>query len=100
MWIYTIINTMITGIITFPLYVFQKTNYYKEIDKMKDDIEILLKEIESLHKTRIEVDKILTNIVTTMRFTGAEWQQKIIEKKIDEVYKHHYADEEDCQPVL
>ena len=94
MWIYTIINTMITGIITFPLYIFHKTNYYKEIDKMKDDIEICLKEIESLHKNRIHVENTLMNIVTTMKFTGADWQQKFVEKKLDEVYKHHYGDDD------
>jgi len=85
---------MITGIITLPLYIFQKTNYYKEIDKMKDDLEICLKEIESLHKNRIQVEKTLMNIVTTMKFTGADWQQKFVEKKLDEVYKHHYGDDD------
>ena len=94
MWIYTIINTMVTGIITIPLYIFHKTNYYKEIDKMKDDIEICLKEIESLHKNRIAVDTILSNIISTMKFTGVDWQQKFVEKKLDEVYKHHYCDED------
>lgn len=87
MWIYTIINTMITGIITFPLYIFHKTNYYKEIDKMKEDI-------ESLHKNRIHVEETLMNIISTMKFTGADWQQKFVEKKLDKVYKHHYGDED------
>jgi DNA-binding XRE family transcriptional regulator len=85
---------MVTGIITIPLYIFHKTNYYKEKEKMKDDIEICLKEIESLHKHRIHVDKTLMNIITTMKFTGVDWQQKFIEMKLDTVYMHHYSDED------
>lgn len=92
MWIYTIINTMVTGIITIPLYIFHKTNYYKENAKMKDDIEICLKEIESLHKSRMEIENNLINIISTMKFTGTDWQQKFVEKKLKEIVYKHYGD--------
>jgi hypothetical protein len=94
MSIYTI--TINTCIITFHLYYFQKI--YREYKKVKDDLEICLKEIESLHKNRMDVDETLMNIATTMKFTGSEWQQRFIEKKCEEVYKHHFGNE--VQPTI
>ena len=94
--IYIITNTIITASFILPLYYFIKLD--KEYKKMKDDLEICLKEIESLHKNRMDVDETLMNIATTMKFTGSEWQQRFIEKKCEEVYKHHFGN--DTQPTL
>jgi hypothetical protein len=46
----------------------------------------------------MDIDEALMNIATTMKFTGAEWQQRFIEKKCEEVYRHHYGN--DTQPTL
>jgi len=90
---YIIINTLI---FSFHLYYFQKI--YKEYKKVKDDLEICLKEIESLHKYRMDIDESLMNIATTMKFTGSEWQRRFIEKKLNEEYIFHYENE--TQPTL
>jgi hypothetical protein len=101
MWLYTIINTIISGIITIPIYIGQKVNYYKEIDELKEQVEVLIKEITSLHKHRMEMEDNITNIVSTMRFTGVEWQNKIISKKFDKVISHHYESKDDIiDPVI
>lgn len=94
--IYIITNTIITASFILPLYYFIQLD--KEYKKVKDDLETCLKEIESLHKNRMNVDETLMNIATTMKFTGLEWQQRFIEKKLEEVYKHHYGN--DTQPSL
>jgi hypothetical protein len=101
MWLYTIINTIISGVITIPLYISQKVNYYKEIDILKEQVEVLLNEVTSLHKHRMEMEEDITNIVTTMRFTGADWQSKIIGRKFDKMVQHHYGSKDDVSdPVI
>lgn len=104
MFIYTIFNLIILNIIGFllfvvsflnsivniPNYIIKIKNHYNLVSELNERTDVLMKEIVSLHKMQMAVDETLTEIVSTMRFTGAEWQSKIIQRKLDKVLRHHY----------
>jgi hypothetical protein len=109
MFIYTIFNfillhiigfllfvvSILNSIVNIPTYIKKIKDHYNLITELQERTDVLMKEIVCLHKMHFEIDEILIEIASTMKFTGAEWQHKIIKKKLERVLKHHFQNVED-----